>query len=87
MLVLVLAQTAMPTAVYAKGFGSHGPSPGHGTYFGGSPYPPARFAPSWGWSRPIYPQPWRGGGYVPGPYYYRYYNPYYYPYYNYRQPQ
>ena len=38
MLVLVLAQTAMPTAVYAKGFGKPRPSvppPGGGTYFGG----------------------------------------------------
>ena len=89
MLVLVLAQTAMPQAIYSKGFGNYVPPPG-GPYFGGSAYPPAWSAPSWRWSPPIYPQPWRGGGFVPGggafvpgPYY----NPYYYPYYYYRNPQ
>jgi hypothetical protein len=90
MLVLVLAQTAMPTAVYAKGFGhAHGhyvPPPGGGFYFGGSMYPPAWSAPPWGWGRPMPPQPWPGGGFVPGggasvtgPYY----DPYHYPYYFY----
>src|SRR5262249_5779842 len=35
MLVLVLAQTAMPTAVYAKGFGGHVSAPAGGAHFGG----------------------------------------------------
>ena len=99
--LLVLAQTAMPTAVYAKGFGNYVPAPGRVTYFGGSIYPPASPAPAWGWRRPMIPQPGWGGGYVPGagafvngqyyypyyyPYYYQYYYPNYYPYY-YRMPR
>ena len=35
MLVLVLAQTAMPTAVYAKGFGGGVSHSGGGSYYGG----------------------------------------------------
>jgi hypothetical protein len=86
MLVLVLAQTAMPTAVYAKGFGNYVPLPGRGTYFGGSAYPPAWSAPSWGWSHPMIPQPRWGGGYAPGGG--AFVNgPYYYPYYYYRMPR
>ena len=90
MLVLVLAQTAMPTAVYAKGFGHYVPSPGVGTYFGGSTYSPGWSAPSWGWNQPMIPQPPGGGGYVSGgpgtvtnPYYYWYSDPYYHYYYCY----
>jgi spermidine synthase len=79
MLVLILAQTAMPTAVYAKGGVGHS-GHSHGTYYGGSPYPP-------GW----YARPWGGGyvfggpGTVPSPYYYWYSDPdcnYYLSYYN-----
>jgi hypothetical protein len=94
MLVLVLAQTAMPTAVYAKGFGHYVPSPRGVTYFGGSANPP-------GWSSPFpgsgHPMPRPGappvqqlGGYVPGgagtvirPFYYWYSDPYYHYYYCY----
>jgi spermidine synthase len=99
MLVLVLAQTAMPTAVYAKGFGHYVPSPGVGNYFGGNAYRRGWSAPSWGWNYPTIPQqPW-GGGYggagVNSPYYYYgsdayfdYYYCYYYgQYYNYRVPR
>jgi hypothetical protein len=96
MLVLVLAQTAMPTAVYAKGFGHYVPSPRVGSYFGGSVYAP-------GWSSPypgnVYPMPspeappaQQIGGYVPEgggtvirPFYYWYSDPsshYYYGFYN-----
>ncbi len=82
MLVLVLAQTAMPTAVYAKG--GHGSPPGSGSHFGGSAHPPAWSARSWGLSRPIIPQPRWGGGYVfggpgavPSPYYYWYSDPFF----------
>jgi hypothetical protein len=60
MLVLVLAQTAMPTAVYAKGFGGYAPSYRGGTYYGyygGRAYAPARSAPSWGPTRPMPSQP------------------------------
>ena len=66
MLVLVLAQTAMPTAVYAKGFGSHAPSYGGGTYYGGRAYAPARSAPAWSRSGPIIsqPRPQQRSGYV-----------------------
>ena len=64
MLVLVLAQTAMPTAVYAKG--GHGSPPGHGTHFGRSAHPMQQrrgylFA---------------GPGTVPSPYYYWYSDPF-----------
>jgi hypothetical protein len=83
MLVLVLAQTAMPTAVYAKGGVGH--SSGHGTYFA---YPPGWSARSWGWNHRMMPQPRFGGGYVSGgagtvtsPYYYWYSDPYYHYYY------
>ncbi len=84
MLVLVLAQTAMPTAVYAKGIGSGVGTSGHGTYFGGHAYPPAWSAPFWGMNRPMNPQPRWGGGYVfggpgavPSPYYYWYSDPFF----------
>ena len=56
MLVLVLAQTAMPTAAYAKGGVGHG-GHSHGTYYGGSPFPPGWFAPAWGRVQPRFPQP------------------------------
>ena len=73
MLVLVLAQTAMPTAVYAKG--GHGSPPGSGTHFGGSAHPMQQ--------RGGYVS--GGAGIVTTPYYYwysdAYYN-YYYCYYN-----
>jgi hypothetical protein len=81
MLVLVLAQTALPTAAYAKGFGYFVPPPGDGIDFGGGASPPAWPAPPWGWGQPMIPQPFWGGGFVPGggafvngPYY----DPYYY---------
>jgi spermidine synthase len=97
LLVLVLAQTAMPTAVYAKGFGSPVSPSGGGFYYGGG-------APARGWSSPprgnVHPTPRSGvppvqrrsgyvsggaGGYGNTPYYYwysdNYYN-YYYCYYN-----
>jgi hypothetical protein len=92
MLVLVLAQTAMPTAVYAKGgVGHSGHSPTHGTYFGGIAYPPGWYARPWGWGQPMVPQPGWGGGFVPGGgavVYGPYYDPYHYPYYfYYRMPR
>jgi hypothetical protein len=81
MLVLVLAQTAMPTAVYAKGFGSTVSPPGGGIYFGGSAHPPGWSSPFPGsghpMPRPGMPPVQRRGGYVSGgagtttsPYYY-----------------
>jgi spermidine synthase len=97
MLVIVLAQTAMPTSVYAKGgVGHSGHSPVHGSYFGGMAYPPGRtFSfPVHGYPmlRPAAPFVHRGGGYVSGgagitttPYYYWYSDPrndYYYCVYN-----
>jgi spermidine synthase len=95
MLVLVLAQTAMPTAVYAKGLGSAGSSPAGGTNSG------ATHSPGWSYpypgsghpmSRPGAPVVQHRRGYVSGgvgttttPFYYwysdAYYN-YYYCYYN-----
>jgi hypothetical protein len=75
MLVLVLAQTAMPTAVYAKGFGhSHGhyvPPPAGGTYFGGSVYP----------MQPRGAFVSGGPGTVISPYYYWYSDPFFHYYY------
>ena len=76
MLVLVLAQTAMPTSAYAKGgVGHSAPAPGTRTFFGGGVYPMQQ-----------------GGWYVSGgpgtatsPYYYWYSDPffhYYYCFYN-----
>ncbi len=75
MLVLVLAQTAMPTAVYAKGgIGSH---PGTVTHFGGHTYPmPQRGGYVSG-----------GVGTVTNPYYYWYSDPYYHYYYCYSNGQ
>jgi hypothetical protein len=76
LLVLVLAQTAMPTTAYAKGFGHHVPSHGVGTYYGGNLYSPGWSAPYWSWSGP---------GTVTSPYYYWYSDPffhYYYCFYN-----
>ena len=96
MLVLVLAQTAMPTAVYAKGFGSAGSHSVGGTHHGGGVYPPGWFSPYPGSGRPMTrpgaPLVQHRSGYVSGglgtvtiPYYYWYsdanYN-YYYCYYN-----
>jgi spermidine synthase len=95
MLVLVLAQTAMPTAVYAKGFGSFMSPPAGGTYYGGGAHHPGWSYPTPGgrpMTRPAAPLVQRRGGYVSGgagtvttPYYYWYadraYN-YYYCYYN-----
>jgi hypothetical protein len=88
MLVLVLAQTAMPTAAYAKGFGHSVPAPGNRFYFGGSLYPQGWSAPSWGWNQPVIQQPpWAviylsgGPGTVTGPYYYWYSDAYYHNYY------
>jgi hypothetical protein len=96
MLVLVLAQTAMPTAVYAKGFGHTGSPRGGGSYYGGIAHPPGYSYPSPGSGRPVTrpgaPMVQQRGGYVSGgagtgtsPYYYWYsdrsYN-YYYCYYN-----
>ncbi len=83
MLVLVLAQTAMPTAVYAKG--GHGSPPGSGTHFGGSARPTQQ--------RGGYVS--GGAGTVTTPYSYWYSDPYfhyYYCYYNgcyyyYRNPR
>ncbi len=80
MLVLVLAQTAMPTSVYAKGFGHSAPPPVRGFYYGGSTYySPYWSAPSWGWNQPMVEQPppaavyFSGGpGTVTGPYFYWY---------------
>jgi spermidine synthase len=96
MLVLVLAQTAMPTAVYAKGFGGTVYSPGGGTYYGGGAHHPGWNAPPQGGGRPVTrpgpPVIQHRGGYVSGgagttttPYYYWYSDPtynYYYCYYN-----
>src|SRR5262249_52969697 len=96
MLVLVLAQTAMPTAVYAKGFGSTVSSPGGGTHFGGSAHPPGWSSPYPGSGHPITrpgaPPLQQRSGYVSGgagtvtsPYYYWYSDRdyhYYYCYYN-----
>ena len=90
MLVLVLAQTAMPTAVYAKGFGH---SHGHSWCLRPEVEPISAVAP--------YPMQQRGGyvsggaGTVTSPYYYWYSDPffhYYYCYYNgryyyYRMPR
>jgi spermidine synthase len=62
MLVIVLAQTAMPTSVYAKGFGgaaSHSGAvahPGGGVYYGGGAYHGGGNHPS-GWN---YPSPGTG---------------------------
>jgi spermidine synthase len=96
MLVLVLAQTAMPTAVYAKGFGGTGHFSGGGTHYGGGAYHPGSHYPSPGYGhpghRPGAPLMHRPSGYVSGgagttsvPYYYyasdNYYD-YYYCYYN-----
>jgi hypothetical protein len=92
MLVLVLAQTAMPTAAYAKGFGHYVPSPGGVTYFGGSVYPPGWPSPFPGsgypLSRPEAPPVQQIGGYVPSgagtvirPFYYWYSDPSYHYYY------
>ena len=74
MLVLVLAATAMPTAVYAKG----------GRRNSGSAYSSRWSAPSWGWDRPMIRQPgWGGGllfvgpGTVPSPYFYCYSDTFY----------
>ena len=64
MLVLVLAQTAMPTAVYAKG--GHGSPPGSGTHFGRSAHPMQQ--------RGGYV--FGGAGTVPSPYYYWYSDPF-----------
>jgi hypothetical protein len=90
LLVLILAQTAMPTAVYAKGFGNTNTvfPPGGGTYFGGSTHPPGWSSPSPGsgrtMTRPAAPPVPQRGGYVPGgagtvtsPYSYWYSDPYY----------
>jgi spermidine synthase len=88
MLVLVLAQTAMPTAVYAKGFAGYAPSTGGGTYHGGSAYHPGSSSPYPGsgrmMTRPVAPPVQRGNGYVSGgagtgtsPYYYWYSDPSY----------
>ncbi len=71
MLVLVLAQTAMPTAAYAKGgVVSH---PGSGPYFGGTVYPRQQ--------RGGYVS--GGAGTVTSPYYYWYSDPYFHYYYCY----
>jgi hypothetical protein len=75
MLVLVLAQTAMPTAVYAKG--GHGSPPGSGTHFGGSAHPMQQ--------RGGYVS--GGAGTVTTPYYYWYSDPYYHYYYCYYNGQ
>jgi spermidine synthase len=78
MLVLVLAQTAMPTSVYAKGFGggashpgggvSHpggGTYPGGGAHHGGGSHPPGRYYPSGGTGYVS-----GGGAITTSPYYY-----------------
>lgn len=92
MLVLVLAQIAMPTAVYAKGFGGTGHYSGGGTHYGGGAYHPGSHYPSPGGGRPVtrpgHPPMNRPSGYVSGgagttsyPYYYyasdNYYDYYY----------
>ncbi len=70
MLVLVLAQTAMPTAVYAKGFGSPASSAHAGTHAGGSVHPPGRSTPPQGsghpMPRPVAPPVQQRNGYVSG---------------------
>jgi hypothetical protein len=71
MLVLVLAQTAMPTALYAKG--GHGSPPVSGTHFGGSAHPMQH--------RGGYVS--GGAGTATIPYYYWYSDPYYHFYYSY----
>jgi hypothetical protein len=94
MLVLVLAQTAMPTAVYAKGFGSTGSHSGAGTHFGGIAHPPGWSSPFPGsghlMPRPGAPPVQQLGAYVPSgagtvirPFYYWYSDPYYHYYYGY----
>jgi hypothetical protein len=95
-LVLVLAQTAMPTTVYAKGFGSSVSPQGGGTHFGAGAYHPGWSSPFPGngrlMTRPGVPPVQQRGGYVSGgagivtiPYYYWYSDPaydYYYCLYN-----
>jgi hypothetical protein len=95
-LVIVLAQTAMPTSAYAKGFGGTVSVPASGAQYGGSTHTPGRSSPSPAnghpITRPAAPVVQRGSGYVSGgagttttPYYYWYSDPrkdYYYRYYN-----
>jgi spermidine synthase len=72
MLVLVLAQTAMPTSAYAKGgVGHSAPAPGTRSYFGGGVYPMQQG----GWYVS------GGPGTVTSPYYYWYSDPYFHYYY------
>jgi spermidine synthase len=82
MLVLVLAQTAMPTAAYAKGYSYYVPSRGGHFYSGSSLYSQDWSNPSWGWNQPMIPQPPSpliyvsgGPGTVSLPYYYWYSDP------------
>jgi spermidine synthase len=96
LLVLVLAQTAMPTAVYAKGFGSTVTSPAGGTHVGAA-HSPGLSAPLQGTGHPMprpgVPMSQRRSGYVSGgagtttPYYYWYSDPYYNYYYCYSNGQ
>jgi spermidine synthase len=76
MLVLVLAQTAMPTSVYAKGFGGAVSHPGGvahyggGTYYGGGTHHSGWYYPSpvtgRPMTRPAAPMVQQRGGYVSG---------------------
>jgi hypothetical protein len=97
MLVLVLAQTAMPTSVYAKGFGGAVSHPGGvthyggGTYYGGGTHPSGWYYPSpvtgRPMTRPAAPMAQQRSGYVSGGAgpmtspYYYYYSDAYYNYY------
>ena len=88
MIVLVLAQTALPTAAYAKGGAHSVPPPGRVTYFGNTYYPQNWSTPYGGWNQPVVQQPppavvYLSGspGTVTGPYYYWYSDPYYHYYY------